>query len=70
MFDRNLLLRWPLTAANHGHRSFRLKELDQIFQKESTSPLTMSSGRNSHGLPRYTGFFPSGIGCGPELSFP
>jgi hypothetical protein len=25
MFDRNLVVRLPLTAANHGHRSFRLK---------------------------------------------
>jgi len=50
-----------------------LKELDQIFQKESTSPLTMSSGRNftcvapfhrflpiRHRLRTGTLFFPEG----------
>jgi hypothetical protein len=70
MFDGNLLVRLPLTAANHGYRSSRLKELDQIFQKNQPARSRCHPEGISHGLPHCTGVFPSGIGCGPELSFP
>jgi hypothetical protein len=58
MFDGNRLVCGSLMVANHGYRSSRVKELDQIFQKNQPARSRCHLEGISHGVAPLHRFLP------------